>query len=298
MIWAGALEEQLFKVAGEPSAKEYREQFRKLIEAVKKGKEYFEELYAQNTEPELEKLLEVKAKSTQAKNSFGAGKVPRPPAPAPIKSHEKEVEQKGKLSNQFSNPFSSIPKEDITPQEEPIKETIEEETKKEQEPVIEFTIKREVDTKDTQKIIKEHIEVPAIREETKKTKPSTLDDALETTRKDIKDSIEQLLKEEQELISHSVLRSSSYIEDEPSETESIQAPSSIMRQPDTEFQNMLTSYYDESVGPSRSVATIMTQYADIDSLQTAYQRKKEELVDYEQKILASEGELVHCKVGM
>jgi hypothetical protein len=294
MIWAGALEEQLSKATGEPSAKEYREQFRKLIEAVKRGKGYFKELNAQNAEPELERLLEVKVKTTQVKNPFEAGKVPRPPVPAPIKSTVKEVEQKRKLSNQFSNPFSSVPKEDTTPQEEPVKQVIEQETKKEEELIMEFTIKREVkqsDTKDTQEVIKEHITI----KETNKTEPSILDDALETTRKDIKDSIERLLQEEQEFISHSVLSNPSDMGDEPFEIESNQAPSSIMKQPNTELQNMFTSCYDESVGPSMSVATIMSQYADIDSLQAAYQRKKEELADCEQKILASEGELTYCK---
>lgn len=313
------MEEQLSRTAGEPSAKEYREQFRKLLDAVRrKGKEYFAELAAQKAEPELGKLLEVKGKVAEVKSSFGAVRVPRPPpvVAAPVKTPVRENEEK--LSKPISDPFAMSAPEKSDVQDHPKVAMDEKEQIVEEKKELTQEAKPLMDIGDTieireEKKVKQDIQAPIMekkqnienkedirrKEETEKredkAESSTYFNPLETTRKDINDSIKRLLQEEQELISQSVLSNPSSADDEPSETESNQAPFSAMKHSDIFDQNTLPAYCGDSVGPSRSVATIISQYADVNSLQAAYQRKKEELADCEQKIVASEGELAYCK---
>ena len=116
---------------------------------------------------------------------------------------------------------------------------------------------------------------------------------------DIEESISKLLKEEQELISQSIINNPS--DSEPESESQSNFPSIIAEgtpelHEKSSISQRMKSFIDEGNNlPSRSATTIMTQYNDIDSLQIAYKLKQEELIDYEQKIKVSEGELEYCK---
>ena len=110
MEWATVLENELAQEVGESDLKQYREQFRKLIESIKRnGKKYFEEINSQKSQPEIKKIMEMTSKpNTGIKNPFGPTGAPKPPVITAPKINPEKILEENKIvdtQQKISDPF-------------------------------------------------------------------------------------------------------------------------------------------------------------------------------------------------
>ena len=275
--WSESLEEELLKSTGTAGSKEYREQSRKLIAALrKKGEKYLEA--AKEAGLSFEDVIKIEATIKE--------ELPAIPKPVVVKSIIKA-----------SADTSNI--EDITQSNDINKEELQSNTS-----LSDLNDIKNSEVKEKSKGIEEQ------KDEYNINKGVLIKDVeyKDKTMKDINDSIAQLLQEEQELLSQSVLSDNSeeeqpppnfFIENgshiSPLESEVVGKSGSISDSVGKPLIPQITDFMSEvHYSENESVLSGVSRRSNVESLQNACQRKREELESYKQKLTAAETELTQC----